>query len=317
MKETLIDISHWQNYPDFNKVKAAGINSVILKLGQYKSKDKEFETSYSKCTALGMNIGCYIYNYVTTVEQAKTEAEFAVKQLQGKKMACGVWLDLEDAKMKKLGKTLLNQIIATETSILVRAGFKVGIYSNMDWFKNILDSKTLVANGYKFWIARYPLNDNGTVKSSLDPKGLSPAVVMWQYSSKGKVPGIKGNVDMDLAYEPLATVMTGAKVSAQTVITQPQQTTTNNVLDYALVFNATYYYSLYADLRKAGINSPEKLLSHFKKYGMKEGRIASPSFNVHAYKAYYMDLQKAFGNNLAKYYEHYMKYGFKEGRKAI
>lgn len=86
---------------------------------------------------------------------------------------------------------------------------------------------------------------------------------------------------------------------------------------YSLVFNAEYYANRYADLKATFGYDENKLLEHFKKYGMAEGRQAIDTFSVHVYKAKYADLQKAFGIDLPKYYEHYMTYGYKEGRQGI
>lgn len=190
-----IDISHWQGAIDFSKVTA---EFVIMKLSQYQTKDSKFEKYYSECQAPK---GCYIYNKVTTLAKAKAEAEYAVKCLAGRPMPMGVWLDLEDATMRILGKAMLSNIIETEASILRAAGYAVGIYCNRDWYMNVLDSASL-SKAYPFWVARYPASDNGTVKTSLSPQGLNNCV-MWQYSSKGKVPGINGNVDMDLLFDDL------------------------------------------------------------------------------------------------------------------
>lgn len=88
-------------------------------------------------------------------------------------------------------------------------------------------------------------------------------------------------------------------------------------VDYTLVFDSEYYSNSYPDLRNAfGLDSA-KLFDHFCNYGMKEGRIASPSFHVNRYKSYYADLRNAFGDNLPLYYEHYINYGHKENRKCV
>lgn len=199
-----IDISHWQGTVDWNKVKTQNISYVILKLSQATSKDSNFETYYNNASTT-YPIGCYIYNKVTNVATAKSEAEYAVKALNGRKMSCGVWLDMEDATMKGLGKVALTNIIETEATILKNAGYTVGIYCNLDWYKNVLDSTNL-AKKYPFWIARYPSGDNGTVKESLSPVAYN-GVKMWQYSSKGYVQGINGFVDMDLAFTDLVALM--------------------------------------------------------------------------------------------------------------
>lgn len=188
-----IDISHWQGSIDFAKLNT---DFVIMKLSQAQSKDSKFESYYNAYNGVK---GCYIYNKVKTVEQARKEALYAVKCLNGRPMPLGVWLDLEDASMKRLGKAMLTEIVNAEASILVNAGYNVGIYCNKDWYVNVLDSKTL-SRSFPFWIARYPSNDNGTAKEGLDPKNFNNCV-MWQYSSKGKVNGINGNVDMDMMYK--------------------------------------------------------------------------------------------------------------------
>lgn len=171
-----IDISHWQGSIDFTKV---NVDFIIMKLSQAQSKDPKFNTYYNSYKGAK---GCYIYNKVKTVEQARLEAKYAVDQLNGREMPLGVWLDLEDASMRKLGKAMLNAIIESEATILRNAGYKVGIYCNRDWYLNVLDSVHL-SQVYPFWIARYPSADNGTVKDNLNPKGLNNCV-MWQYSSR-------------------------------------------------------------------------------------------------------------------------------------
>lgn len=90
-----------------------------------------------------------------------------------------------------------------------------------------------------------------------------------------------------------------------------------NSIDYAMVFNPTYYEQVNTDVKKAFGNNEKKLFEHFCNYGMKEGRVAIKTFNVLVYKANNADLQKAFGNNLPDYYKHYIQYGHKEGRKAV
>ncbi|MDE6209850.1 MAG: glycoside hydrolase family 25 protein [Lachnospiraceae bacterium] len=86
--------------------------------------------------------------------------------------------------------------------------------------------------------------------------------------------------------------------------------------DYALVFDVNYYYKNNADLQKAYGFDKEKLIAHFVKYGMQEGRKGCATFDAKYYKYIYADLQKAYGNNMSSYYQHYMKYGYKEKRKG-
>ncbi len=197
-----IDISHWQGTVNFAKVKASGVGFVIAKCSQMVAKDKAFETYYADATKNGIPFGAYIYNKAINVGEAKKEAEFCVNLLSGKTLECGVWLDMEDASLKGLGKDMLTKIIEAEAEIITKHGYKVGIYCNKSWYKSVLDSKELEKK-YPFWIAGYPSVDNGSVKESLRPD----YGIMWQYSSKGKVNGISGNVDMDEAKVDLPSYM--------------------------------------------------------------------------------------------------------------
>ena len=99
--------------------------------------------------------------------------------------------------------------------------------------------------------------------------------------------------------------------------TTQQKSYVYNGIDYAMVFNPTYYAQVNTDVKNVFGNNEKKLFEHFCKNGMKEGRVAIETFNVLFYKANNADLQKAFGNNLPDYYKHYIQYGHKEGRKAV
>ena len=85
-------------------------------------------------------------------------------------------------------------------------------------------------------------------------------------------------------------------------------------IDYAPVYQFSYYIRKYPDIRKAYGYDRAKVLRHFVKYGMKEGRQASASFQVQYYRRRYADLRKAYGSQLMKYYLHYIRHGIKEGR---
>lgn len=86
---------------------------------------------------------------------------------------------------------------------------------------------------------------------------------------------------------------------------------------WELVFNPSYYYSKYADLRNAGLKTDEQLLDHFVTCGVDEGRQGISTFNPQIYKERYRDLQASFGNNMRLYYMHYIQSGVKEGRSGI
>lgn len=87
-------------------------------------------------------------------------------------------------------------------------------------------------------------------------------------------------------------------------------------VDYAPIFNPTYYANKYPDVVKVYGKTPYKLFLHFAQYGMKEGRFGCDSFNVNNYKNRYADLRKAFKDDLSLYYKHYVEFGIKEGRNG-
>ncbi len=98
--------------------------------------------------------------------------------------------------------------------------------------------------------------------------------------------------------------------------TSPSGKYVKNAVDYALVFNPTFYASKYPDLKKAFGTDATKLFNHFLTYGMKEGRQASSNFNPVVYKNTYEDLRNAYKEDMPKYYLHFIKYGYKEKRKS-
>lgn len=203
-----IDISKYNGNINFAKVKNAGKSFVIIKGTQKDNKvEPSFEGNYVGAIAAGLDVGVYRYVYAKDVNSAQAEANALAKILKGKNIKCGVWLDMEDDSIKRLGKSVLTAIINTEAAILSAAGFGVGVYCNRDWYYNVLD-RNILKSKYPFWIARYPSSDTGIYnsKSSLNPKEYA---AIWQYSSKGKVNGISGSVDLNVAFQDPKTIFKG------------------------------------------------------------------------------------------------------------
>ena len=187
-----IDVSSYQGKPDWAKVKKSGVEFAILRILNSKGKDTSFEHNYSGCGAAGIRRGVYRFSYALTVPQAQKEAREVIEAMAGKKPEMGVWLDLEWSRQRALGSAKVKEIAGAWMKVIRDAGYECNIYCNTDWYKNICSGLNA-----KYWIARYPAGDNGTMKESLRP---NVGEVGWQYSSKGKVPGISGNVDMDVWY---------------------------------------------------------------------------------------------------------------------
>lgn len=189
-----IDVSSWQGKPDWPKVSNSGVKFAILRIHQKSGVDTSFEHNYKGCKSNGIFIGGYKYSYALTSAQAIEEAENVISVLGGRGLDFPVFYDLEWSQQRNLGKQAIENIAVAFLTRIKKAGYKVGIYCNLDWYNNVLSD---VLKQYDCWIARYPANDNGSVQERLRPN----VGVGWQYSSKGKVPGINGNVDMDVFYK--------------------------------------------------------------------------------------------------------------------
>ena len=189
-----IDVSSWQGKPDWTKVKKSGIEFAILRIHQKDGPDASFEHNYKGCKANAIPIGGYKYSYALTSAQALEEAEDTLRVLAGRGLNFPVFYDLEWNSQRKLGSAAIEKIAETFLNRIKKAGYKVGVYCNMDWYQKVLTEKL---RKYDLWIARYPADDNGTIQERLRPD----IGVGWQYSSKGKVSGITGNVDMNVFYK--------------------------------------------------------------------------------------------------------------------
>ena len=196
-----IDVSHHQGIINWTEVKRHGVQYTIMKAMIEKSHqvDSRFEYNYYQSGLQELERGVYLYVIATDVQKAREEATDLLNILHGRTLERGIWLDLEDSKIRGLGKSLLNEIIQVESRVLNSQGYAVGIYSNLDWYLHVLDGANLIKN-YSWWMARYPKNDDGTIKLVLQP---SNDFRIWQYSSKGSVPGITGPVDMDIDIEDI------------------------------------------------------------------------------------------------------------------
>lgn len=190
-----IDVSEHQGRIDWDAVKASGIDFAILCVGFGAPSwggrvDYQFNRNVSECERLGIPYGVYIYSYAFDNQQAADEASMVIDCLSGHNPRLPVYYDLEDNEIIADGRqsgiasraqTFCNKISA--------AGYKPGIYANLNWFKNILTDPVFKSGSWDHWIAQYNWRCDYTGNYSF-----------WQYSSSGKVPGINGNVDMNYAY---------------------------------------------------------------------------------------------------------------------
>ena len=194
MELRAIDVSSVQGKPDWKKVAKSGVKAAILRVHQKYGIDTSFERNYEGCRENGILVGVYKYSYALNSCMGVEEAEAVLGVLAGRKLDFPVFNDLEWANQRALGKEAITKIAKAFLERIKEAGYIPAIYCNMDWYNNVLDVDALP---YDYWIAAYPATDTGAILERLRP----PVGVGWQYSSKGKVPGISGHVDMDVFYK--------------------------------------------------------------------------------------------------------------------
>ena len=189
----IIDISEWQEKIDFKKIKAAGVNGVVIRAGYGKANDdSNFKSYIEGAIAAGIEyIGAYWFSYAYNADGAKDEADFChdtVKKYKDK-LNLGVYFDWEYDSMryaKKLGidcgKALITDMNVAFCKRITELGYKAGYYLNKDYSKNYIDESKL--GKYRRWYAWY--NEDKPANTYL-----------WQYTNHGEVSGISGYVDMN------------------------------------------------------------------------------------------------------------------------
>ena len=191
-----IDVAKWQGTIDWTKVKKAGVKLAILKVTQKNNTvESAFDRNYAGCKDQNIPVGCYRYVYARTVSEAQKEARAIVSVLKGRPMPCGIWLDMEDSSLLKVGKSTLAAVIEAERKILAAAGYTVGVYCNQYWYNSVLPSHSI---NLPWWIAKFGSNNGKKQSPPVIRNGQT--LYAWQYTSKGRVNGIKGAVDLDAVY---------------------------------------------------------------------------------------------------------------------
>lgn len=198
MKKLVIDVSEHQGKIDWEKVMPQ-IDGAILRCGfggDYEHQDDEcFKYNADECTRLGIPFGVYLYSYAKTDEQAKSEAAHVLRLIDGYKLDYPVYYDLEEPGTET--GAVKRAIIFGD--IIEKAGYWCGIYANLNWWENYLKSGL---ERFTKWVAQY--------YKVCEYKGTN--LDIWQYTSKGNINGIKGNVDMNECYRDFPAEINNIKV---------------------------------------------------------------------------------------------------------
>lgn len=189
-----IDVSKHNGSIDFKKVKDSGIDFVIIRIGYGGSapvKDEKFEENYKNARANGLLVGAYIYSYADSTSDIIQEKEAVIKWLGGKHLDLPVFLDLEDKKTGKCTREEITTFANEFCKYVEQNGYTSGIYANKYWLLNKIDVNNLINNIMPcIWLAEW------------NNEASYPGIyTIWQYTSKGSVNGIKGNVDLNYLYD--------------------------------------------------------------------------------------------------------------------
>ncbi|MBQ8040644.1 MAG: glycoside hydrolase family 25 protein [Lachnospiraceae bacterium] len=192
-----IDVSKWQGNIDWDKVKASGVEFAMIRAGYRGSQtgalveDPNFLVNIRGAKRAGLKVGVYFFTQAVNEVEAVEEASMVIALCDGYELDYPVVIDSEgaggDGRADSLDTETRTKVCAAFCETIDNAGYEPGVYASRSWYNANLDVKKL--DKYRIWLAEYrstPL--------------YSGYYDMWQYTSKGKVDGIEGNVDLNISY---------------------------------------------------------------------------------------------------------------------
>ena len=190
MEYKVVDVSEYNGNINWQKVKEDGISAAILRVSKRYTADPYFEKNYTGAKAAGLKVGVYKYSYDLSTSESAATARGVLATLNDRELDFPIFLDLEWKTQKALGSAKVAAIAKSFQEVIAKSKYKPAIYCNVDWY-NFLDKDIL---DYDYWIAHYA--GDGSFKESNRPS----YGVGWQWTSKGRVNGISGDVDMNIFY---------------------------------------------------------------------------------------------------------------------
>ena len=191
-----IDVSKWNGSIDWNAVKNSGVSYVIIRCGYRGSstgaliEDPKFKSNIQGAKAAGLQVGVYFFSQAVNEVEAVEEASMALNLVKGYGLNYPIFLDVESSGGRGDGvsRDTRTAVCKAFCATIQNSGYAAGVYANKTWFTEMINTGSLT--GYKIWLAQY----------ASAPTYKATRYDMWQYSSKGQVSGIKGNVDMNISY---------------------------------------------------------------------------------------------------------------------
>lgn len=188
-----IDVSKWQGDIDFEKLKNAGVEFIIIRVGSSSGKngenfvDSKFVQNIQNANAAGIPVGIYFYSYASTKKRAISDAKWIIKQIKDYKVDLPIAFDWENWNSFNsfdLSFFSLTEMATSFLDTLKDAGYEVMLYSSKTYLENIWFDTS-----YPVWLAHYTKNTN-----------YSGNYEYWQLCSNGKVDGIDADVDINIRY---------------------------------------------------------------------------------------------------------------------
>ena len=192
-----IDVSKWNGDIDWDRVKNAGVEFAIIRAGYRGSttgglvEDSCFAANMRGAAASGMPVGVYFFTQAVNEVEAVEEASAVLELIREYELEYPVFIDTEGAggngRADNLDPETRTLVCEAFCRTIANAGYTAGVYASRNWYNNNLHTQKL--ENYCIWLAEY--------RSAPLYQGYYH---MWQYTSKGAVDGIAGNVDMNISY---------------------------------------------------------------------------------------------------------------------
>lgn len=202
-----IDVSKWQGKIDWHKVKESGIDFAFIRIG-YRGengtiyKDDNADYNIQQAQKADVLVGVYFFSTAVSKAEAVEEAQWTMEAIEGYSISYPVVYDCEGfsrvtSRMHSLTKEERTNNALAFLKEVKSAGYDAMFYGALNELKNSADwDIAKIEKKYKVWVAQYP--------SVTYPEKIAPdynrELHAWQYTNKGSVNGVSGNVDMVVCY---------------------------------------------------------------------------------------------------------------------
>ena len=201
-----IDVSEFNGTIDWQSVKNSGVQFAMIRCAYrgYRTgsivTDSKFDENIRNATSVGINVGIYFFSQATSISEAVEEANYAVNL--ARKYNCITYpiaidtessgADNNDGRADGLDTALRTNVVVAFCNQVRNYGYEPMVYASRDWLYNNLEVNRLL--NYETWLAHYTGSPDVT-------SNYRYSYTMWQYTSSGYVPGINGNVDLNIGYK--------------------------------------------------------------------------------------------------------------------